>query len=104
MAETELKVKSPKEVEVKTEGKIKLDLGFLAEMVVRLMKRDISERYKETMEVTDEDWKFCEKIDWHPVDELPLKEEFVKKLEEIKKGPHSKAMTLEELDKWFDEL
>jgi hypothetical protein len=25
-------------------------------------------------------------------------------IKQIEKGPHSKAMTLEELDKWFDDL
>ena len=33
--------------------------------------------------LTDEEWEFCDKIDWHPVDELPLKEEFIKKMEKI---------------------
>ncbi len=98
MKEIEFKVKVPEEVEAKTEGKIELDLEFLAGAVVKLLKRDISERYKETGEITDEDCEFCEKIDWHPVDELPLKEEFVKKIKEIEKGPHIE-MTLGELDK-----
>ena len=38
-------------------------------------KKLIFERYLETKEVSDEDWKFCESIDWHPVDELPIKKE-----------------------------
>lgn len=47
-------------------------------------KREIFERYLKTRKVTDEDWKFCEAIDWHPVDELPLKEEFIKKIKSIR--------------------
>ena len=90
--------------EFKVDPKLLLDPEFLAKAVIKLMKRDIFVRYKQTGEITDEDWEFCEKIDWHPVDELPLREEYVKKLKQIEKGPHSKAMTLEELDKWFDDL
>jgi len=48
--------------------------------------------------VTDKDWEFCEQIDWHPVDELPMKKSYIKELKEAEKGPHSK-FTLEKLDK-----
>ena len=50
-----------------------------------ILKKDIFERYIKTEELSDEDWVFCERIDWHPVDELPLKEEFVKRLKEARK-------------------
>ena len=73
-------------------------IEFLSKAVVKLLKQDISNRYKETKEVTDEDWEFCEQIDWHPVDELPLKESFVKELEQARNEP-SEPMTIEELDK-----
>ena len=67
------------------------------------MKRDIFERYKQSGEVTDEDWEFCEKIDWHPVDELPPKD---KHLEELKRrlkeeSPGKKYASAEE---FFDSL
>jgi len=52
-----------------------------------ILKKVIFERYPKTGEISDEDWKFCEKIKWHPVDELPLKEKFRKQLLERKKGP-----------------
>ncbi len=48
-------------------------------------KKLISENYIKTGKITDEEWEFCDKIDWHPVDELPLKEEFVKRLQKAKK-------------------
>lgn len=69
-----------------------------------LLKKDIFEEYIRTGKLSDEDLKFCEKIDWHPVDELPLKEKFIKKLKNIKEGPHSKPMTRKELEKWFEKL
>ncbi len=68
------------------------------------LKKEIFERFIKTGTLTNEDQEFCDSIDWYPVDELPLREEYVKKLKKIEKGPHSKAMNLEELDKWFDKL
>ena len=59
-------------------------------------KRLIFENYIKTGKLTDEEWEFCEKIDWHPVDELPLKEEFIKKLKKIKKGKFKKYNSVEE--------
>ncbi|HLC80137.1 MAG TPA: hypothetical protein VJG31_00010 [Candidatus Nanoarchaeia archaeon] len=61
------------------------------------LKKIIFDRYIKTGELSDEDWEFCEKIDWHPVDELPLKEEFRKELEERKKGPFIKMKSIGEL-------
>jgi hypothetical protein len=68
------------------------------------LKKEIFEKYVKTGKLSKEDWEFCDKIDWIPGDWLPLKEAFVEKLKKIEKGPHSKVMTPEELDKWFDEL
>ncbi len=62
-------------------------------------KKVIFENYMKTRELTDEEWKFCEKIDWHPVDELPLKEEFVKKLNKIKYEKRTAFKDISELRK-----
>ena len=67
------------------------------------LPRFLAERYttnmitQEITKISDEDWKFCNKIDWHPVDELPLKEEFVKDLKKRKKGPFIKLNSVEEI-------
>jgi hypothetical protein len=63
------------------------------------MKKLIFENYMKTKDLTDEEWKFCEKIDWHPVDELPLKEEFIKKLKFIRKEKGIKFNNIDELRK-----
>ena len=89
--------KEPASRAVDMKSGIKLDSGFVVEAVIRLMKRDISERYKIVGKVTDEDWKFCEKIDWHPVDELPLKKEFIKELESARKETPVKLSSVSEL-------
>ena len=63
------------------------------------MKKLIFENYLKKRTVSDEEWEFCEKIDWHPVDELPLKEEFIKKMERIKTEKGIKFKNVAELKK-----
>ena len=82
-------------------NKLTLDSELLAKAVINLIKRDISERFKQTGEVTDEDWEFCEQIDWHPVDELPPKPEHVEEMKMIlKEGKFIKFNSASEI---FDE-
>ena len=61
------------------------------------MKKLIFENYIKTKNLSAEEEKFCEKIDWHPVDELPLRKEFVERLNKIKKGKFNKYNSVEEL-------
>ena len=63
------------------------------------MKKLIFENYIKIGSITDEEWEFCEKIDWHPVDELPLKEDFIKKMDKIKKEKGIKFKNIAELRK-----
>ena len=44
------------------------------------LKKEIFERYVRTGTISDEEWEFCERIDWHPVDELPPKKEHMEEL------------------------
>ena len=69
-----------------------------------LLKRYIFDKYMKTGTLSKDEEKFCETIDWHPVDELPLKEEFVKRMKKIEKGPFTKPMTPAEAKKWLEEL
>ncbi|MBI2549107.1 hypothetical protein HYW21_07195 [Candidatus Woesearchaeota archaeon] len=62
-------------------------------------KKLIFEKYLQTGEVSDDDWTFCESIDWHPVDELPLKEAFIKKLAKIKKEKTIKIESVSDIFK-----
>jgi hypothetical protein len=59
---------------------LKLDSKFIANAVIKLMKQDILQRFKDTKVLTEEDAEFCEQIDWHPVDEFPINEEYAKEL------------------------
>lgn len=63
------------------------------------IKKEIFEKFIKTGTLSADDQEFCDEIDWYPVDELPLKEEYVKKLKKLSKEPAGKPMTIEELDK-----
>ncbi|MEA3514676.1 MAG: hypothetical protein U9R34_04320 [Nanoarchaeota archaeon] len=70
----------------------------------KLMKREIFDKYIKTKKISKEDERFCEEIDWHPVDELPLKKEFIERLKKAQSRPDGKSMTPEEFNKWCEEL
>ena len=61
------------------------------------IKKLIFERYLKTGNLSDADWRFCERIDWHPVDELPLKKEFLQKLAKTRKEKSRKVNAVSEL-------
>lgn len=69
-----------------------------------VMKKEIFERFIKTGTLCRDEQEFCDKIDWYPVDELPLREEFIKELKKAKKKHATKPMTPEEFDKWCEEL
>lgn len=67
--------------------------------------KSIFEKYMNKEKLSEEDFKFCELIDWHPVDELPLKESFIKELQKIEKKPHTGPLrTPEEFNEWCNSL
>ena len=63
-----------------------------------LNKKRIFEEFIKTGTVSDEDQNFCDEINWDPIDELEVREEYSERLKKIEKEPHSR-MTLEKLDK-----
>ncbi|MBU0929477.1 MAG: hypothetical protein KJ623_00195 [Nanoarchaeota archaeon] len=63
------------------------------------IKKLIFENYLKTGTLTDEEWKFCQKIDWHPADELPFKKEFLEKLKSIKKEKSIKIKSVSDIFK-----
>jgi hypothetical protein len=58
------------------------------------MKKVIFEKYMRTRMLSEEEIRYCEEIDWHPVDELPFKKSFIKELEKARK---QKAIKVENL-------
>ena len=66
-------------------------------------KRRIYKKYLKTKKLTKKENEFCEKIDWHPVDELPLRKEFIRKMEKIGKGKFHKYTSIKKLRKDIEE-
>ena len=66
-----------------------------------LNKKRILEQFLKTGELSAEDQEFCDRIGWYPIDELEVREEYLKKLEKIVKGRHT-PMSVEDLDKLLD--
>ena len=67
-------------------------------------KRRLFEEFIKHRQLSKEDEKFCEDIDWHPVDELPMKKEYIEKLKKIDKKPSGGSMTVKEFNKWCKSL
>ena len=67
------------------------------------IKKLIFENYIKFGKITEEEWRFCEKIDWHPVDELPLKKEFKKMLEKKRKEKGIKFKNIGELRRLIEQ-
>lgn len=63
------------------------------------LKKLIFENYVKGNMLSDDEWDFCEKIDWHPADELPLKDEFKRELQKRKKGPFLKLKSVNDMFK-----
>ena len=64
---------------------------------LEVLKKDILDRYVKTGKLSDKDWEFCRKIDWHPVDELPVKDAHVKRLKAARKEKSIKLKSAAEL-------
>jgi hypothetical protein len=66
--------------------------------VVRIdcRKQAIFKKYLVDKKLSASDQEFCDYIDWHPVDELPLKKSFV---DSMKRKPNYRKMSDRELNK-----
>lgn len=64
-----------------------------------IFKRLIFEKYIKNKKLTKKESDFCKRIDWHPVDELPLRDEFIEEIKKIRKGKYHRYRSIEELRK-----
>ncbi|RNI15752.1 hypothetical protein EFE42_00465 [Methanohalophilus sp. RSK] len=56
-----------------------------------IRKRKIFEIYIRNNTISESDAAFCESIDWHPVDELPVKDEVIDKIKSEDKSSRVKV-------------
>lgn len=85
-------------------NKERLNSEFLAKAVIKLLKKDIFERFVETGALSEEDQEFCDEIGWYPVDEMELKVEYADKLKSRLKEPVGKTITIKEFNNLCDSL
>lgn len=64
-----------------------------------IKKKIIFEKYMKTKKVSNRDWEFCEKIYWHPVDEFPIRKEYIEKLDRIRKEKSVRLKNIEDIFK-----
>ncbi|MFH1181429.1 MAG: hypothetical protein V1702_00560 [Candidatus Woesearchaeota archaeon] len=60
-------------------------------------KKLIFEDYIKAGKISDDDLEFCEKMDWHPADELPLREDFIERMKAVKKEKSIKARSVSDI-------
>jgi hypothetical protein len=63
----------------------------IADKVVELRKLSILKKYVDKQSLSDADFEWMDKHDWHPVDERPLKPSFVASLKASRKEKSSPA-------------
>ena len=62
-----------------------------------LLRKVIFDKFIATGQISDKDWEFCEQIDWHPVDELPMKKDFIKRIESARKEKSIKLKSVSDI-------
>ncbi|MDW7732234.1 MAG: hypothetical protein SCH66_07380 [Methanolobus sp.] len=62
-----------------------------------IRKRKIIERYIRDKTISETDAAFCEPIDWHPVDELPFREEVLENIRRTDKRPIVKVKDISDI-------
>ncbi len=70
----------------------------IAAKMVQLRKLEILRKYVDKEAISEKDWAWMEEHDWHPVDEKPMKPEYIKSLKAAMKAP-TKKTTIDELFK-----
>jgi hypothetical protein len=63
----------------------------------RMRKLDILEKYLDKEPFTEEEVKWMDERDWHPVDERELRKDFVSKIEKVRGGKFKKIASANEL-------
>lgn len=71
----------------------------IIEKLKEMKKLQLLKKYVEKEPFTDEDWKWMDDNDWHPVDEKEMKLSYVK---EIQKRSKEKARKVKNIDELFE--
>jgi len=66
----------------------------IKQKAIEIKKAEIFNKYVKKQELSEDEYNFLEEIDWHPVDEFPLKDSFVK---ELKRADNEKRIKLKSI-------
>jgi hypothetical protein len=69
----------------------------IADAAERQKKLLVLESYLDKKPISKKDWEWMEKNDWHPADEMELKQDFIEKMSNKKKQKIRKISSLDEL-------
>ncbi|MFH1256835.1 MAG: hypothetical protein V1494_06105 [Candidatus Diapherotrites archaeon] len=69
----------------------------IREEAEKLRKVEILQKYLERKPISAEEWKWMDEMDWHPVDAMNYKPEFVKEVQNAGKSKSRKIKSLSEL-------
>ena len=69
----------------------------IREEAIKLKKMELLSKYLDKKPITAQEWKLMDKIDWHPVDEVELKDSFVKDIIKASRGKSTKVNSIKEL-------
>lgn len=69
----------------------------IREEALKLKKLQLLSRYLDKKPISAEEWRLMDKIDWHPVDEIELKDSFVKEILKASRGKSAKVKHIKEL-------
>ena len=70
----------------------------ILEKIIHLRKLELLRKYVDKEPFSDSDLRWMDENDWHPVDERPMKPEYIKSLKAAMKAP-TKKTTIDELFK-----
>ena len=85
----------PKLVKMETEELAWVNFSELSRE--ELLQKRIFEEFIKKGTLSDKYQKFCDSIDWYPVDWLPLREEFIKELKKAEKEPSLKLKSVKDI-------
>lgn len=71
----------------------------IKQKATEIRKEEIFTKYMKKQELSEDDNKFIETIDWHPVDELPYTDEFIKEIKKADIEKRTKINNIKDLAK-----
>ena len=69
----------------------------IREEAIKLRKLEMLSKYLDKKPITAQEWRLMDKIDWHPADEIELKDDFAKRVIRASREKTRKVNSISEL-------